>query len=101
MGQDPQIVWMITCSEYLKRVTGFLLLGTSLIFVICVEPKLKAAVITDDVLIGIVVILASSRLSLSLFLAVTVSQICREKSHIPYTHTMWHPVRTVCGKENI
>jgi hypothetical protein len=32
---------------------------------------------------------------------VTVSQICREKSHIPYTHTMCHPVRTVCGKEEI
>jgi hypothetical protein len=92
---------MITFSEYLKCATEFQLLGTSLIFVIGMESKFKPAVITDDVLIVIVVILASSRLSLSLFLAVTVSQICREKSHIPYTHTMWHPVRTVCGKEDI
>jgi hypothetical protein len=46
-------------------------------------------------------VLASSGLAFSLFLAVTVSQICRKKSHIPYTHTMWHPVRTVCGKEKI
>jgi hypothetical protein len=44
-------------------------------------------------------VLASSGLAFSLFLTVTVSQICRKKSHIPYTHTMWHPVRTVCGKE--
>jgi hypothetical protein len=92
---------MITSSEYLERVTELQLLGTGLVFVIGMEAKFKPAVITDDVLIGIVVILASGRLSLSLFLAVTVSQICREKSHIPYTHTMWHPVRTVCGKEDL
>lgn len=92
---------MITVSDYLERVTEFQLLGTGLVFVIGMESNFKPAVITDDVLIGIVVILASGRLSLSLFLAVTVSQICREKSHIPYTHTMWHPVRTVCGKEDI
>ena len=92
---------MITLSYYLERVTELQLLGTGLVFVISMESKFKPAVITDDVLIGIVVILVSSRLSLSLFLAVTVSQICREKSHIPYTHTMWHPVRTVCGKEDI
>ena len=92
---------MITFSYYLERVTELQLLGTGLVFVISMESKFKPAVITDDVLIGIVVILVSSRLSLSLFLAVTVSQICREKSHIPYTHTMWHPVRTVCGKEDI
>jgi hypothetical protein len=30
-----------------------------------------------------------------------VSQICSEKSHIPYTHTMLHPVRTVYGKEEL
>jgi hypothetical protein len=86
---------MITFSDYLERVTELQLLGTSLVLVIGMESKFKPAVITDDVLIGIVVILVSSRLSFSLFLAVTVSQICREKSHIPYTHTMCHPVRTV------
>ena len=86
---------MITFSDYLERVTELQLLGTSLVLVIGMESKFKPAVITDDVLIVIVVILASSRLSLSLFLAVTVSQICREKPHIPYTHTMCHPVRTV------
>jgi hypothetical protein len=86
---------MITFSDYLERVTELQLLGTSLVLVIGMESKFKPAVITDDVLIGIVVIFASSGLSFSLFLAVTVSQICREKSHIPYTHTMCHPVRTV------
>jgi hypothetical protein len=92
---------MITSSEYLKRVTELQLLGTSLVFVIGVEAKLKPAKIANHVLVCIVVVLASSDLAFSLFLAVTVSQICRKKSHIPYTHTMWHPVRTVCGKEEI
>jgi hypothetical protein len=92
---------MITSSEYLKRVTELQLLGTSLIFVIGVEPKLKPAIIANYVLVCIVVVFASSGPAFSLFLAVTVSQICRKKSHIPYTHTMWHPVRTVCGKEEI
>lgn len=92
---------MITFSEYRKRVTEMQLLGTSLIFVIGVEPKLKPAIIANHVLVCIVVVLASSGLALSLFLAMAVSQICSEKSHIPYTHTMWHPVRTVCGKEDI
>jgi hypothetical protein len=101
MGQDPQIVWMITFSEYRKRVTEMQLLGTSLIFVIGVEPKLKPAIIANYVLVCIVVVLASSSLAFGFLLAVTVSQICREKSHIPYTHTMCHPVRTVCGKEKI
>jgi hypothetical protein len=77
------------------------LLGASLIFVIGVEPKLKPAIIANYVLVCIVVVFASSGPAFSLFLAVTVSQICRKKSHIPYTHTMWHPVRTVCGKEEI
>lgn len=86
---------MITFSEYLKRVTELQLLGASLVFVIGVEAKLKATKIANDVLIRIVVIFASSGSSLGFFLAMTVSQICREKSHIPYTHTMCHPVRTV------
>jgi hypothetical protein len=92
---------MITFSEYRKRVTEMQLLGASLIFVIGVEPKLKPAIIANYVLVCIVVVFASSGPAFSLFLAVTVSQICRKKSHIPYTHTMWHPVRTVCGKEEI
>lgn len=92
---------MITFSDYLKRVTELQSLGTSLVLVIGVEAKLETAKIANRVLVCIVVILASSGLSFSFFLAVTVSQICREKSHIPYTHTMWHPVRTVCGKEDI
>ena len=86
---------MITFSEYLKRVTELQLLGASLVLVIGVEAKLKTAKIANRVLVCIVEIFASSGLSFSLFLAVTVSQICREKSHIPYTHTMCHPVRTV------
>ena len=92
---------MITFPEYLRRVTELQLLGTSLVLVIGVEAKLETAKIANHVLVCIVVILASSGLSLSLFLAMTVSQICCEKSHIPYTHTMWHPVRTVCGKEDL
>jgi len=60
-----------------------------------VEAKLETAKIANRVLVCIVEIFASSGLSFSLFLAVTVSQICREKPHIPYTHTMCHPVRTV------
>jgi hypothetical protein len=92
---------MITFSDYLKRVTELQSLGTSLVLVIGVEAKLETAKIANRVLVCIVVILASSGLSFSFFLAVTVSQICCEKSHIPYTHTMWHPVRTVCGKEDI
>jgi len=86
---------MITFSEYLKRVTELQLFGTSLVLVIGVEAKLETAKIANRVLVCIVEIFASSGLSFSLFLAVTVSQICREKSHIPYTHTMCHPVRTV------
>ena len=86
---------MITFSDYLERVTELQLLGTSLVLVIGVEAKLKTAKIANRVLVCIVEIFASSGLSFSLFLAVTVSQICREKSHIPYTHTMCHPVRTV------
>ena len=86
---------MITFSDYLERVTELQLFGTSLVLVIGVEAKLETAKIANRVLVCIVVILASSGLSLSLFLAMTVSQICCEKSHIPYTHTMWHPVRTV------
>ena len=92
---------MITFSDYLKPVTELQLLGTSLVLVIGVEAKFETAKIANCVLVRIVVILATSGLSFSLFLAVTVSQICREKSHIPYTHTMRHPVRTVCGKEDI
>ena len=92
---------MITFSEYLKRVTELQLLGASLVFVIGVEAKLKTTKIANHVLIFIVVRLASGSPALSLFLAMTVSQICRKKSHIPYTHTMWHPVRTVCGKEDL
>ena len=86
---------MITFSDYLERVTELQLFGTSLVLVIGVEAKLETAKIANRVLVRIVVILESSGLSFSLFLAVTVSQICREKSHIPYTHTMCHPVRTV------
>jgi len=92
---------MITFSEYLKRVTELQLLGASLAVVIGVEAKLKTTKIANHVFVYIVVVFASSGLAFSLFLAVTVSQICRKKSHIPYTHTMWHPVRTVCGKEKI
>jgi len=92
---------MITFSEYLKRGTELQLLGASLVVVIGVEAKLKTTKIANRVLVCIVEIFASSGLSFSLFLAVTVSQICRKKSHIPYTHTMWHPVRTFCGKEKI
>ena len=92
---------MITFSDYLERVTELQLFGTSLVLVIGVEAKLETAKIANRVLVCVVVIFASSGLSFSLFLAVTVSQICRKKSHIPYTHTMWHPVRTVCGKEKI
>jgi hypothetical protein len=92
---------MITSSEYLKCVAEFLLLGTSLVVIVGVEPKLKPAIIANYVLVCIVVVLASSSLAFGFLLAVTVSQICREKSHIPYTHTMCHPVRTVCGKEEI
>jgi hypothetical protein len=86
---------MITFSDYLERVTELQLFGTSLVLVIGVEAKLETAKIANRVLVCVVVIFASSGLSFSLFLAVTVSQICREKSHIPYTHTMCHPVRTV------
>jgi hypothetical protein len=86
---------MITFSDYLERVTELQLFGTSLDLVIGVEAKLETAKIANRVLVCVVVIFASSGLSFSLFLAVTVSQICREKSHIPYTHTMCHPVRTV------
>ncbi|MEY3581985.1 MAG: hypothetical protein RLZ02_938 [Actinomycetota bacterium] len=86
---------MITFSDYLKRVTELQSLRTSLVFVIGVEAKLETAKIANCVLVCIVVILPSSGLSFSLFLAMTVSQICRKKSHIPYTHTMSHPVRTV------
>ena len=86
---------MITFSDYLERVTELQSLGASLVFVIGVEAKLETAKIANRVLVCIIVIFASSGLSFSLFLAVTVSQICREKSHIPYTHTMCHPVRTV------
>ena len=86
---------MITFSDYLERVTELQLLGTSLVLVIGVEAKLETAKIANRVLVCIVEIFASSGLSFSLFLAVTVSQICREKPHIPYTHTMCHPVRTV------
>ncbi len=86
---------MITFSDYLERVTELQLFGTSLVLVIGVEAKLETAKIANRVLVCIVEIFASSGLSFSLFLAVTVSQICREKSHIPYTHTMCHPVRTV------
>ena len=92
---------MITFSDYLERVTELQLLGTSLVLVIGVEAKLETAKIANRVLVCVVVIFASSGLSFSLFLAVTVSQICRKKSHIPYTHTMWHPVRTVYGKEEL
>ena len=92
---------MITFSDYLERVTELQLFGTSLVLVIGVEAKLETAKIANRVLVCIVEIFASSGLSFSLFLAVTVSQICREKSHIPYTHTMWHPVRTVYGKEEL
>lgn len=92
---------MITFSDYLERVTELQLFGTSLVLVIGVEAKLETAKIANRVLVCVVVIFASSGLSFSLFLAVTVSQICREKSHIPYTHTMWHPVRTVYGKEEL
>jgi len=90
---------MITFSEYLQRVTELQLLGASLVFVIGVKAKLETAEIANHVLVYIVVVLASSGPAFSLFLAVTVSQICRKKSHIPYTHTMWHPVRTFCAKE--
>jgi len=86
---------MITFSDYLERVTELQLFGTSLDLVIGVEAKLETAKIANRVLVCIVEIFASSGLSFSLFLAVTVSQICREKPHIPYTHTMCHPVRTV------
>jgi len=86
---------MITFSDYLERVTELQVFGTSLVLVIGVEAKLETAKIANRVLVCVVVIFASSGLSFSLFLAVTVSQICREKSHIPYTHTMCHPVRTV------
>jgi hypothetical protein len=86
---------MITFSDYLERVTELQLFGTSLVLVIGVEAKLETAKIANRVLVCIVEIFASSGLSFSLFLAVTVSQICREKPHIPYTHTMCHPVRTV------
>jgi hypothetical protein len=86
---------MITFSDYLERVTELQLFGTSLVLVIGVEAKLETAKIANRVLVCVVVIFASSGLSFSLFLAVTVSQICREKPHIPYTHTMCHPVRTV------
>jgi len=86
---------MITFSEYLKRVTELQLLGASLVVVIGVEAKLKTTKIANHVFVYIVVVFASSGLAFSLFLAVTVSQICREKPHIPYTHTMCHPVRTV------
>ena len=92
---------MITFSEYLKRVTELQLLGASLVVVIGVEAKLKTTKIANHVFVYIVVVFASSGLAFSLFLAVTVSQICRKKSHIPYTHTMWHPVRTFCSKEKI
>jgi len=92
---------MITFSEYLKRVTELQLLGASLVVVIGVEAKLKTTKIANHVFVYIVVVFASSGLAFSLFLAVTVSQICRKKSHIPYTHTMWHPVHTYCGKEEI
>jgi len=86
---------MITFSDYLERVTELQLFGTSLVLVIGVEAKLETAKIANRVLVCIVESFASSGLSFSLFLAVTVSQICREKPHIPYTHTMCHPVRTV------
>jgi len=92
---------MITVLEYRKRVTEMQLLRTSLIFVIGVEPKLKPAIIANYVLVYVVVVLASSGLALGFLLAMTVCQICSEKSHIPYTHTMWHPVRTVYGKEEL
>jgi hypothetical protein len=86
---------MITFSEYLKRVTELQLLGASLVFVIGVEAKFKPTKIANHVFVYIVVVLTSSGPALSLFLTMTVSQICRKKSHIPYTHTMSHPVRTV------
>jgi hypothetical protein len=92
---------MITFSEYLKCAAEFLLLGTSLVVIVGMESKLKAAIIANHVFVYIVVVFASSGPAFSLVLAMTVSQICRKKSHIPYTHTMWHPVRTFCGREEI
>jgi hypothetical protein len=42
---------MITFSDYLKCVAEFLLLGTSLVVIVGMESKLKAAIIANVVLI--------------------------------------------------
>lgn len=84
--------------KWVNKFSGMSLRACHIV-IVCVEPKFKPADITGGKVVKMIPLLVPGGLAFSLFPAVSISQICGEKSHIQLTHIVLHPVSTVSGKE--